>query len=73
MTIINFNVNGDIFILRGITYDPNTESFDIKTEAVETGIQTIFKCLKGSEKYSFVESLYRNPPLAELKSQNQII
>ena len=68
MTIIFFKINGDTFILRKIiTIQPTTESLDVKLEAVETGKQTIFKCLKGSEQYSFVEALYKNPPPAEIK------
>ena len=73
MTIIFFKVHGDTFILRQITHDSTTESLDVKLEAVKTGIQTIFKCLKGSKHYSFVEGLYRNPPQAEIKSRNRII
>ena len=73
MTIIFFKVNGDTFILRKITHDPTTESLDVKLEAVETGIQTIFKCLKESEHYSFVECLYKNPPPAEIKSLKRVI
>ena len=73
MTIIFFKVNGDTFTLRKLTHDPTTESFDVKLEAVETGIQTIFKCFKESEHYSFVEGLYKNPPPAETKSRKRII
>ena len=73
MTVTFFKVNGDTFILRRITYETTTEIFDVKTEAVETGIQTIFKCLKRSEHYSFVEGLYKNPPPAETKSQKRNI
>ena len=69
MTFILFKVNGDTFIFRKITYDSTTERFDIKTEAVETGIQTIFNCLKWSEQYSFVEGLHKNPPPTEIKNQ----
>ena len=72
MTIIFSKVNGDTFFLRKITYDSTTEEFDIKTEAVETGIQAIFKCLKGSEQCSFVESLHKNPPLTEIKAENEL-
>ena len=72
MTII-FKVNRDTFILRRITYDSTTESLDVKLEAVETGIQTIFKCFKESEFFSFVESLYKNTPPAEIKSRKRII
>ena len=73
MTIIFFNVNGDTFILRKITQDIITESLDVKLEAVETGIETSFKCPKGSEHYSLVEGLYKNPPPAEIKSPKRII
>ena len=73
MTIIFFKVNGDTFILRKLTHDPTTESLDVKLEAVETGIQTTFKCFKESEPYSFVEGLYKNPPPAEIKSRKRII
>ena len=73
MTTIFFKVNEDTFILRKITHDPTTESLDVKLEAVETGIQTIFKCFKGSEHYSFVEGLYKNPPPAEIKSRKRFI
>ena len=73
MTIIFFNINGDTFILRKITHDPTTESLDVKLEAVETGIQTTFKCLKESEHYSFIEGLYKNPRPAEIKSRKRII
>ena len=73
MTIMFFKVNGDTFILRKITHDPTTESLDVNLEAFETGIQTIFKCFKGSEHYSFVEGLYKNPPTAEVKSRKRII
>ena len=73
MTIIFFKVNGDTFILRKITNDSTTESLDVKVEAVETGKQTIVKCPKGSEQYSFVEGLYKNPPPAEIKSRKRII
>ena len=73
MTIIIFKVNGDTFILRKITYDSTTERFDVKLEAVESGMQTIFKCFKESEHYSFVKGLYENPPPAEIRSQKRII
>ena len=46
MTIIFFKVNGDTFILRKITHDSTNESLDVKLEAGEIGIQTIFKCFK---------------------------
>ena len=73
MTIIFFKVNGDTFILRKITHNPTTESLDVKLEAVETGIPTIFKCFKELEHYSSVEGLYKNPPPAEIKSRKRII
>ena len=73
MTIKVFKVNGDTFILRKKIYDSTTENFDVKTAAVETGIQTVFKCLKGSDHYSFVEGLYKNPAPTEIKSQKRII
>ena len=57
MTIIFFKVSGDTFILRKIFYDSTTDTLDVKLEAVETGIQTIFKCFKESEHYSFRRSL----------------
>ena len=61
MTIIFFKVNVDTFILRKINHDSTTESLDVKLEAVESGIQTMFKCPKGSEHYSFLEDLYKKP------------
>ena len=73
MAIIFFKVNGDTFILRKITYDSTTESVDVKLEAVETGIQTIFKCPKGSEHYPYVKGRYEKPPPAEIKSRKRII
>ena len=73
MTILFFKVNGDVFILRKITHDSTTESLDVELEAVETGIQTIFKCPKGPEHYSFVEGLYKNPPSAEIKCRKRVI
>ena len=73
MTIIFFKVNGDTFILRKITHDSTTDSLEVKLEAVETGIQTIFKCFKESEHYSFVKGLYENLPPAEIKSRKRII
>ena len=73
MTIIFFKVNGDTLILRKITYDSITESFDVKTQAIGTGIQTIFNCPKTSEHYTFVEGLYKYPPPAEIKSRKRII
>ena len=72
MTIIFFKVNGDTFIFRKITHDSTTESLDVKLEAVGTGIQTIFKCLEGSEHYSFVERHYKNLLPAEIKSRKRI-
>ena len=73
MTIIFRKVNGDTFILRKITHDSTTESLDVKLEAVETRIQTIFKCFKESEHYSFIEGLYKNPPPTEIKSRKRNI
>ena len=73
MTIKFFKVIGDTFILRKITYDSTTETLDVKLEAVESGIQTIFKCFKESEHYSFVKGFYENPPPAEMKSRKRII
>ena len=73
MTIMFFKVNGDTCILRKITHDSTTESLDVKLEAVESGIQTIFKCFKESERYSFIEGLYKNPPPTEIKSRKRII
>ena len=71
MTIIFFRINGDTFILRKITYDSTTKSFDVKTQAIETGVQTIFNCPKTSEHYSFVEGLYKNPPPAEIEIKSK--
>ena len=71
MTIIFFKVNGDSFILRKKTYDWTTESFDLNTEAVETGIQTTLKRLKRLEHYSFVEGLYKNPPPSDIKNRKK--
>ena len=59
MTFVFLKVNGDTFILRKITYVSTTESFDVITEAVETGIQTIFKRLKGSEHFFCGRSLQK--------------
>ena len=73
MTTIFFRINEDTFILRKITYDSTTESFDVKTQAIETGIKTIFNCPKTSEHYTFVEGLYKYPPPAEIKSKKRII
>ena len=73
MTIIFFKVNGDFFILRKKTHDSTTESLDVKLDAVENGIQTIFKSFKESEHYSFIEGLYNNPPPKEIKSRKRII
>ena len=73
LTIIFFKVNGDTFFLRKLTHDSTTESLDVKLEAVETGIQTIFKCLKGSERYSFVEVLYKNPLPTEKKPKTNFL
>ena len=69
MKTIFFKVNGDTFILRKVTHDSTTESLDLKLEAVETGIQTTFKCFRGSEHYSLVEGLYKNHPPTEIKSR----
>ena len=68
-----FKVKGDTFLLEKLTYDSTTESFDVKTGAVETGLQTIFKRPKGSEHFSFVEDLYKIPPPTEKKSKQRII
>ena len=73
MTIIFFKVKGDTFNVRKITHDATTKSLDVKLEAVETGVQTMFKCPKGSEHYSFLEGLYKNPPPAEIKCRKRII
>ena len=73
MTIIFCKVYGDTFILRKITHDSITEILDVKLEAVESEIQTSFKCPTGSEHYSFVEGLYKNHPPAEIKGQGRII
>ena len=73
MTTIVFKVNGDTFILGKITHDSNTESLDVNLEAVETGIQTIFKCFKETEQYSFIDGLHNNPPPTEIKSRKRII
>ena len=42
-----FNVNGDTFILRRITCDSATESFDVKTEAVEPEKKQFSSALEG--------------------------
>ena len=68
-----FQVNGDTFTQRKTTYDPTRDNPDVKSEAVETGIQTIFKCFKESQHYSFVEGLYKNPPPAEIESRKRNI
>ena len=73
MTIIFLKVNGNTFILRKITHDSTTESFDVKLDAVDTGIKTIFKCFKGAEHFSFVEGLYKKTPPTEKKSRKRII
>ena len=69
MTIMVYKVNGDSFIFIRLTYDSATQIFDVKTEAFETGKQTIFKCLEGAKHYSFIEGLHKNLPPAEKKAR----
>ena len=71
MKKIVFKANGDTFTLRITTCNSATESFNVKTKAVETGIQVTFRCIKKLQQYSLSEGVYENPRPAEIKTKNE--
>ena len=72
MTTIFLKSLNDSYLLEHLTYNSETKVFTVLTERVDDWEKVNFKCLEESEQYSFIKSLYFNPPPGNIKSINKI-
>ena len=72
MTTFFLELNNDSYLLEHLTYDPETKVSTILTKRVGDWKKVDFKCPEQSEHYSFIESLYFNPPQEDMKNLNQV-
>ena len=72
MTTIFLEINNDSYLLEHLTYISETKVFTVLTERVGDWEKVNLKCLEESERYSFIKSLYFNPPPGNMKSINKV-
>ena len=72
MTTVFLENNNDSYLLEHLTYNSETKVFTVLTERVGDWERVNFKCPEESEHYSFIKSLYFNPPPGNMKSINKI-
>ena len=72
MTTIFLEINNDSYLLEHLTYNSETKVFTVLTERVGDWERGNFTCPEESEHYSFIRSLYLNPPPGIIKSVNKI-
>ena len=65
-------INNDSYLLEHLTYNSETKVFTVLTEGVGDWKKVNFKCPEESKHYSFIKSLYFNPPPENIKSINKI-
>ena len=71
MTTIFLEINNHSHLLERLTYNSETKVFTVLTERINDWEKVNFKCPEESEHYSFIKSLYFNPPPKNIKSINQ--
>ena len=72
MTTIFLGINNDSYLLEHLTYNLETKVFTVLTERVGDWEKVNFKCPEESEHYSFIKSLYFNPPPGNKKGINKV-
>ena len=71
MTTIFLEISNDSYLLEHLTHNSETKVFTVLTERVGDCERINFKCPEESEHYSFIKSLYFNPPPGNIKSLNK--
>ena len=72
MATISLEINNDSYLLEHLTYNSETKIFTVLTESVGDWEKVNFKGPEESEHYSFIKSLYFNPPPGNIKSTDKI-
>ena len=67
MTKFFLEINNDSYLLQHLTYNSETKLFTELTERVGDWKKVNFKCPKESEHYSFIKSIYFNPPPKDIQ------
>ena len=72
MTLTLLNIDNQHQILLSIIFNNITEEFRVITESTNDDDEiTAFICTPGSSHYSFIETLFKNPPPVLIKSQDR--
>ena len=71
MTAIFVEINNDSYLLEHLTYNSETKVFTVLTEGVGDWEKVNFKCHEESEHYSFIKTLYFNPPPGNIKKNTK--
>ena len=70
MTLTLLNIDNQHQIILSITFNNITEEFRVITESTNDDEITAFICTPGSSHYSFIGTLFKNPPPVLIKSQD---
>ena len=73
MTTFFLEISNDFYLLGHLTYTSETKIITVLTERIGDWEKVNFKCPEEeSEHYSFIRSLYFNPPPGNIKSIDKI-
>ena len=68
-------INQESYIIERITYNSfktTKKLFRIEIEKTSTSEKIEFECRKNCRHYSFIEIIFKNPPVAKTRSQNEL-
>ena len=73
MTTIFLDINDEIYIIKSLTYNITTKSYNIDTEKLETWERFTFSCPSESTNIAFIERFFKNHPPTMIKSMYHTI
>ena len=73
MTTIFLVINDEIYIIKSLTYNTTTKSYQIDTEKLETWEKVTFSCPSESTNFAFIEGFFKNSTTTKIVSMYQTI
>ena len=73
MTTIFPDINDEIYIVKCLTYNPTTKSYEIDTEKKDTWEKATFFCPPESTNFPFIEGIFKKSHPTKNVSKYQTI
>ena len=73
MTTIFLDINDKIYIIKCLTYNITTKSYEIDTKKLETWEKASFSCPPESQNFAIIETPFKSLPPTKIGSMYQTI